>query len=662
MENLTDIKGLGPKSLPLLEKLNIKSINDLVNYLPFKYTVLQKTNIEDAVDGDNVIVSATVASYATIRWAGRVDILKFSIETGNLFLDVVIFNRRFMKSHIKIGDTITIIGKFKEEQNQIVASNILLEEIDEEKIEVHYPLTSGISNKKLKFYIDYALENYEYTVPDLLPEYIKEERNFGLKKESLYQMHNPESMESINHILEHFKFEELFLFMLKIEYLKEKNEKFSKGLSRTIDYKLVENFIKTIPFELTNDQVKASNDIYNDLINPKRMNRLVSGDVGSGKTIVSFIAAYINYLSGYQTALMAPTEILAKQHFINVQKLLEPTGIKSELLVGSLSKKEKEAIYDRLTNGEIDLIVGTHALFQKKVEYKNLGLVITDEQHRFGVNQRDDLKNKGKLSDILYMSATPIPRTYALTIYGDMTLSEIKEKPKNRKEIKTYYKADKDMEVILKKMHQELKRGHQIYVVVPLVEESDKIELNNTDKVANNFKKAFGKYFTVDTLHGKMSSEEKETSLNKFVKHETDILISTTIIEVGVDVPNANMIIIFDAERFGLSTLHQLRGRVGRSDKEATCILISNKEKERLDLLTKTSDGFEIAEADFKMRGSGDLFGSRQSGEATFRVADLRYDYDKLIEAQKEAIKFIKEKNLDDYPELRLEINNIYSS
>ena len=423
------------------------------------------------------------------------------------------------------------------------------------------------------------------------------------------------------------------------------------GLKRTIDTKSVEKFINDLPFTLTIDQEKCVNDILSDITNPIRMNRLIQGDVGSGKTMVAIIALYINYLSGYQGVMMAPTEVLANQHYLNISKLLNKYGIKVDLLTGSMKLKEKKDIYNRLNDGNIDILIGTHALFSEGVTYNNLGLVITDEQHRFGVNQRSNLKNKGVTPDVLYLSATPIPRTYALTIYGDMDVSNIKTLPNGRKEIKTLLMNSKQIKSVLEMMYNELKNKHQIYVIAPLVEESDKINLENVDELYNKMNSAFGKVCKIGIMHGKMDKDDKEDVMQKFKDGEISILVSTTVIEVGVDVKNATMIVIFDAFRFGLSQLHQLRGRVGRNSFDSYCILISDKDSARLDIMTKTLDGFKISEEDFKIRGSGDLFGVRQSGDMSFKVANLKEDFNILLKAKDDSLELLS--SINNYPELK---------
>ena len=644
--DLMDVQGVGPKSIKLLNKLNIYTINDLLNYYPFRYEVLILNKLSKMNDGDKVIVEGIVEKIPTvIRLRGKMNKMSFRIISDNLLVNVTIFNRGFMKNHFEIGKEITVIGKWDKQKNSITASDIRFTKINENRIEGVYRTTNGLNKKNLSIYIENAINNNINELEDYIPENLKEKYNFMDKSESIRIIHNPKNIEELKQAQIRLKYEELFIFMLKINYLKSKHKKEGDGLSRNVDYKLVEEFINNLPFELTPDQVSSVKDIYDDLTLPKRMNRLIQGDVGSGKTIVSIIACYINYLSGFQSALMAPTEILAKQHYENIKKLFKNYKINVALLIGSMTKKEKKEIYKNLKEGNIDLIVGTHTLIQEDIEYQNLGLVITDEQHRFGVNQRSNLKNKGVMPDVLYMSATPIPRTYALTIYGDMDISNIKTRPKGRKPIKTFVKSNSQIKDVLYMMKDELDLNHQIYVIAPLIEESEKSDLENVNKLKENLTKAF-KNYNIDMLHGKMSSEEKEDIMNKFSKNEINILISTTVVEVGVDVANATMIVIFNANQFGLSTLHQLRGRVGRNELDSYCILISDKAKERLNIMGQTNDGFEISEQDFKLRGQGDLFGIKQSGDMDFKIANLKDDYKILLQAKEDSMKELEMRKL----------------
>ena len=437
--------------------------------------------------------------------------------------------------------------------------------------------------------------------------------------------------------------------MLKINALKRRNNELNIGYERNIKIDKVNSFIDELPFELTIDQKEAIKVIINDLNSSKRMNRLLEGDVGSGKTIVAIIAMYSLYLSGYQSALMVPTEVLAKQHFNNITNLLKNYNINIELLVGSMTKKQKEESYERIKDGTSNIIIGTHAIIQDEIEYNNLGLVITDEQHRFGVNQRNNLRNKGNLPDVLYMSATPIPRTYALTIYGDMDISIINTMPSGRKKIITKVVDNKDIKKVLFKIKEELDNNHQVYIISPLIEDSED-EQEDIKKLEHKFKLAF-KDKNIGILHGKMKPKEKDKIMDDYLNQKIDILISTTVIEVGVDVKNATMIVIFDAYKFGLATLHQLRGRVGRNDFQSYCILMTNKDSERLNIMETVSDGFTLAQEDLKLRGSGDLFGIRQSGDMSFKIANLTKDYDLVLKAKDDTNKILD--NIDDYKLLK---------
>ena len=444
--------------------------------------------------------------------------------------------------------------------------------------------------------------------------------------------------------------------MFKINYLKIKRNNSKNNIVKNIDKSKINNLINTLPFKLTGDQISSINDIINDMITPKRMNRIIIGDVGSGKTIVSFIAIYANYLAGYQSALLAPTEILAIQHYNNIIKTLD---INVQILTSSTKKKEREKIIEDLKSNKIDCIIGTHSIINEEIEFNNLGLVITDEQHRFGVKQRKNLQNKGNNVDVLYASATPIPRTYALTIYGDMDISEIKTKPSGRKDIITKLFKETELKNALTIMLEEIKKGHQIYVISPLVEENDENDLYDVQQLKEKLNIAFNNKVPIDILHGKLKNIEKETIMNNFKDGITKILISTTVIEVGVDVKNATCIVIFNAERFGLSTLHQLRGRVGRNELTSYCLLISNYEKERLNVLTESNDGFYISEKDFELRGSGNLFGTKQSGEMDFKVASIPRDIKILKQSNTDSKEFIESNDYKNYTYYKNIINEI---
>ena len=650
MAELKDVRGIGPKSLMLLNKLNIHTIEDLVTYYPFRYERFERANLAEVGQDEHLVIDGRIESSPILmRFKAGLNKMNFRLVTQSGVVGVSIFNRAFLKSKLTVGSNITVIGKFDKAKNVITASDIKMEPLSNTvKIEAVYHLTNGLTNKNISTYINMALMTYGKEIIDYIPNKYLEKYNFTNKKTALNIVHNPPTEEKRDEVTKRLKYEELFTFMFKINYLRRENKLSNKGLKRSIDKKQIDKFIKTLPFELTNDQNKVIDEIIKDLESPSRMNRLLQGDVGSGKTIVSFIAMYANFLSGYQSALMAPTEILAVQHYENLKEIFKDTKVNVELLTGSVNKVMKNDIYKELEDGTINIVVGTHALIQEEVKYNNLGLVITDEQHRFGVNQRENLQNKGYKPDILYMSATPIPRTYALAIYGDMDMSILKEKPKGRQEIKTYVKTNKEIKDVLAMMLEELKQGHQIYVIAPLIEESEKSDLTDVNKLKDQMKLAFKDYFKIDIIHGKMAAQAKDLIMKEFVQGKIHILISTTVIEVGVDVPNATMMVIFDANRFGLSTLHQLRGRVGRGSDASKCVLISDVDTKRLEVMEETNDGFKISEEDFRLRGHGDIFGTKQSGDMAFKIANLRDDYKILLQAKKDSEEYLNDTTTDN--------------
>lgn len=647
MKKLEELKGLGPKGLRILRQLGIHTIQDLIHYYPFRYDVLKRTDLNFAGKEDKVIIDGMIENIPSVFHINRkLDKMDFKLNAQNRLLRITIFNRGFLKSQLSIGKVVTIIGKYDPIHNHIVASELRIGSLEKESIEPVYHTIYGISSKQLSHYISIALKE-PIESEDYVPSIYQEKYQFLPKEKSIHIVHQPNNEIELKKAEERIKYEELFLFMLKMNYLKN-NRQNKIGLQRNIDYEKVQTFIDTLPYTLTEDQQESVRSIYQDLTSPKRMNRLLQGDVGSGKTVVAFLASYMNHLSGYQSALMAPTEILAEQHYQSALALYKNTDIKIGLLTGKMKAKEKREIYQALEQGEIDLIIGTHALFTDVVHYANLGLVITDEQHRFGVNQRSSLKNKGVTPDILYMSATPIPRTYALTLYGDMDISSIKTVPKGRKPIITTVSSNRDIKTVLKSMYDQIKLGHQIYVIAPLIEESDKSDFENVHELEEKMNKAFGKICRIGILHGKMKPTEKEEVMQQFSNNEIQILISTTVVEVGVDVPNATMMVIFDSYRFGLSALHQLRGRVGRSDLQSYCILMSERETERLQILTKTNDGFKVSEEDFLLRGSGDLFGAKQSGDMVFQMANLKSDFSILLNAKQDSEEFLEQYDSKD--------------
>lgn len=636
---LKDLTGIGPKSFELLNNLGIYSMEDLIRNYPYRFDVLVRRDISDERFYDEFVSDGVVEEKPIVNFfKGRMNRLTFRCNVQNKIIKVTIFNRAFLKNSIKPGDVVTLIGKYNPRTETLTASNIMLKALPNgiEIIPV-YHLCKGITSKQMSNYIKNAL--LKVKIKDNIPDKLMKKYDFMSEEEALKIVHEPLNEATLKLALKTLKYEELFTYMKNVRLLKEKNKGHNELYKKYVDEKKVGIFIDSLPFKLTMDQINVTREMINNLKSDTKMNRLLQGDVGSGKTIVSFILAYASFTAGYQTALMAPTEILAIQHFENAKKLFKDTDFKIGLLTGKMTLKEKKEIYEKLEKKEIDLLIGTHALISDKVSWSNLGLVITDEQHRFGVNQRLALKNKSLAPDVLMMSATPIPRTYALTIYGDTDVSSIKTMPKGRLPVITSVKRTDELKSVLERIYSAIKNGNQAYVIAPMIEENEDTDYTNVYDLKHKFSLAF-KNYTVEILHGKMEGDKKDKIMNDYLTGKINILISTTVVEVGVDVSNATVMVIFDADRFGLSTLHQLRGRVGRNNLQSYCYLISDKDKERLKIMEETLDGYKISEADFKLRGQGDLFGNRQSGALSFRLSDVRRDYDLLVKVKKDVDEY----------------------
>ena len=648
---LEDIKGIGPKTLKLFQNLNIFTIQDLITYYPYKYKLYHPVTLNNYEENTEVLINGYVASDAKIYYIKRnLNKISFRLNTGTKLINVTIFNRPFIKQHLLLNKYISVIGKYNVKTNTFTASDIKLTPIIKDEIEPIYHTTQGLKQVNIHKIINNLLEKNIY-VPSLIPEEYTKEYSLLDKLTAIKEIHNPTSTNNLKQAEICLKYEELFEYTLKINYLKYLKDKTTTSYIKTFDTSKLDNLISSLPFKLTDSQVNAVEDIKNDFNSKKHMNRLILGDVGSGKTIISFLALYMNYLSGYQSVLMAPTEILIKQHYENIKKIL--TNVNIEILTGSTTKKDRDKIIENLKNGQIDILLSTHSVLNDDVVFKNIGLVVTDEQHRFGVNQRKNLQNKGENVDVLYMSATPIPRTLALTIFKDMDITEIKTKPLNRKpKITKLYKTSEIKEVLYE-MLDEIKKGHQIYVVSPLIEnEEENTKLASVNYLYEKINLALNGKVPIGVLHGKLKNEEKENIMNDFKSNKTKILISTTIIEIGVDVSNATMIVIFNAERFGLATLHQLRGRIGRNDIESKCILISDYDTPRLKILEESEDGFYISEKDFELRGAGDLFGVKQSGDMIFKITNLNKDFKILKKCSEDSLNFLNKhiNEIDKYP------------
>ena len=647
---LEQLPKIGPKTINILNKININTVEDLLTYYPYRYNVIKFINIDEANENMICYIKAKVLSVPKVAYIKKnFNRLDFIASNSNQDFKVTIFNRAYLKQSLTLDKEIVLIGKFSKLKNIFVANDIKYN-MNEERIEPIYHLTEGLKNSSLETMISNALKE-NISLNDYIPSYLSEKYHFLNKDEAIRKIHQPESPSDIKNSMLKLIYEELFIYMFKINYLKSIN-KVTKGLPKKFDETQIQDFLSSLNFELTKDQLTTIEDILKDMKENKRMNRLVLGDVGSGKTIVAFVAILANYFSGYQSTFMAPTEILAKQHFTSIKEYFKEYDINIALLTGSLTKKQKENIYNQISNGKIDIVIGTHALLNDNLNFQNLGLVITDEQHRFGVNQRNLLQNKGLNggADVLYLSATPIPRTYALTIYGDLDLSQIKTKPNIRKEIITKIASEQNIKEVLFKMYEELKLNHQIFVVSPLIEQNDELNINSVIELKEKLNKAFSNKVRIEILHGKLKQKEKDELMKEFQENKINILISTTVIEVGIDIPNASMMVIYNAERFGLATLHQLRGRVGRSNIQSYCYLVTNNSNnERLKVMEKSSDGFYIAEQDFKQRGQGDLFGVKQSGDMSFKIADLKRDFSILSQANIDAENFLVSKKYQEY-------------
>ena len=653
-----DIKNLhqvGEKTSKILNKLGIFTDDDLINYYPYRYNVYNFSN--ELIDNSTLIINVIIESNPIVSYIKKnFNRLSFRARYNERIFNVVIFNRAYLKTNLTIGKNITIIGKYDFKKNIFTSSDIKFN-VTNGQIEPVYHLTKGITNNLVSKLIKDNFNNIY--IKDFLPSNIISKYNLLSKKDALYNIHFPNDLKMVHYAKNRLIYEELFDFSFKMNYFKNQNIRKDKE-PKNIDINKINEFKKLLPFSLTTDQDNAYNEIVQDMSSNKKMNRLLLGDVGSGKTVVAVGAIYANFIAGFESTLMAPTEVLATQHYFSIKKILDKFNVAVELITGSMSKKEKEAIYKRVQNKEIDLLIGTHSLLNENIIFNNLGLVITDEQHRFGVHQRFTLEDKSKCPDILYLSATPIPRTYAMTIYGDLDISYIKTKPTGRKDIITKVKKNSDIKGVLGLMLEQIKLGHQIYVVSPLVEEDESLNLTSINLLKEKLSLAFKNLFRIEIIHGKMKTSEKESIMNDFKNNQIKILIATTVIEVGIDVSNATMMVIFNAERFGLATLHQLRGRVGRSDLQSYCYLISDSDNDRLKVMEESNDGFYISQKDFEMRGHGDLFGVKQHGDMSFKLANLKNDYNILLFANEDAKKFIDSKeylNNEYYKDLAQNLN-----
>ena len=655
------VKGVGPNRVKLLNKLNIYNLKDLITYFPRNHedrSIPKK--IAECEDGETVLIKATALTKITEIRARRLSIYRLVVNDDSSSCVITWFNQKYLKDKFKVGEKYTFYGKIENKGGTFEMKSPVFDEegVDKNtgKIIPIYPLTSNLSQNVLRKIIECGIDEVYGNLEENLPDYILEKYKLLDINNAYKSIHFPASNTDFIKAKNRLVFEELLGLQLALFRLKEGQKFDEKGIKFDSNVKM-QDVIETLPFNLTNAQKRVLDEIDKDMEKEIAMNRLLQGDVGSGKTVVSIVAAYKAVKSGYQATIMAPTAILADQHLKNFTKVLEPFGINCELLVSSVTKKNKERILERLQNGEIDILIGTHALLEENVVFKNLGLVVTDEQHRFGVKQRATIVSKGNNPDVIVMSATPIPRTLALILYGDLDISIIDELPPNRKKIETYAVGKEMDERIIAFVKKLIGEGRQAYIVCPLVEESDDDSgLKSVVELAEKYKTEVFSEYRVEYLHGKMKAKEKDDIMQRFKNGEIDILISTTVIEVGVDVPNASLMIIENAERFGLAQLHQLRGRVGRGEYKSYCILKNEGKskvcKERMKVMCQTNDGFIISEKDLELRGSGDFFGTAQHGVPELKIANLFENIKELKEIQQIASQII-----EDDPKLEQEKN-----
>lgn len=640
---LTVLPGVGPKSAEKLSKLGIENLQDLLLYFPFRYEDFKSKNVLELEDGEKAVVSGVVVTPANVQYYGyKRNRLRFTIKQGEVALAVNFFNQPYLADKVALGSTIAIFGKWDKAKAGVTGMKILAQVEDD--LQPVYRVAQGISQASLVKVIKTAFDQgLDLLLEENIPQILLDHYQLLGRSQAVRAMHFPKNLAEYKQAVRRVKFEELFYFQMQLQVLKRESKDVSHGFAIPWRDDLLEKKLSLLPFELTDAQKQSLDDILQDMQAPIHMNRLLQGDVGSGKTVVACLAMYAAYSAGVQSALMVPTEILAEQHFASLTQLFPELRI--ILLTGGMKLVERKQALDAIKTGQVDMIVGTHALIQEGVSYHRLGLVIIDEQHRFGVEQRRVLREKGDNPDVLMMTATPIPRTLAITAFGDMDVSVIDQMPAGRKPIITRWVKHEQLNVVLNWLEKELQRGAQVYVISPLIEESEALDLKNAIALEEELKIYFGDKAQVALLHGKMKSDEKDAIMQSFKKGKIDILVSTTVIEVGVNVPNATVMLIMDADRFGLSQLHQLRGRVGRGDKQSYAVLVANPKtesgKKRMKIMTETTNGFVLAEEDLKMRGSGEIFGTRQSGLPEFQVADIVEDYPILEEARKVANQIV---------------------
>ncbi|MGT2712026.1 ATP-dependent DNA helicase RecG [Streptococcus oriscaviae] len=663
-DNLAVLPGIGPKSAEKYKKLNLVTVGDLLFHYPFRYEDFESKSVLDLQDGEKALVLGQVVTPAQVQYYGfKRNRLRFSIKQGELIISVSFFNQPYLADKVEVGADIAIWGKWDKAKASLVGMKVMGQVTED--LQPVYHLAQGISQTNLVKLVKAAVDKgYLELVTENLPQILLDRYQLMKRKEAVFAMHFPKDLQEYRQALRRIKFEELFYFQLRLQVLKAENKKQTNGLAIAYQAEALKEMMGRLPFELTQAQETALSEILADMQSGSHMNRLLQGDVGSGKTVVAGLAMYAAHTAGMQSAIMVPTEILAEQHYDSLSQLFPDLSI--ALLTGGMRAAPRRTALAAIASGQVDIIVGTHALIQEGVTYHQLGLVVTDEQHRFGVHQRRQLREKGENPDVLMMTATPIPRTLAITAFGEMDVSIINQLPAGRKPIITRWVKHEQVPVVLEWLEKELTKGAQVYFISPLIEESEVLDLKNAVALKEDLSAYFGERAKIALLHGKMKNEEKDAIMQDFKSGQTDILVSTTVIEVGVNVPNATVMVIMDADRFGLSQLHQLRGRVGRGHKQSYAILVANPKtesgKDRMKIMTETTDGFILAEEDLKMRGAGEIFGTRQSGLPEFHVANIIEDYAILEEARRVASQIVADKDWQNQPQWQILLPHLQRS
>ncbi|MGE7689221.1 ATP-dependent DNA helicase RecG [Lysinibacillus sp. NPDC097214] len=664
---VTNLKGIGKETAGHLEALGIETVADLLWTFPHRHEDFRLKDLAQTPHNERVTVECKVEREPTVLFLGRnKSRLQVSVLAGRHLVKVVFFNQGYLKQKLVPGAIITVTGKWDRGRQVINGTSVTFgPKTDQVDFEPVYSLKGLIPQKRFRKYMRQVLDEFGADIPDAVPQRLREDYKLAAIRDGLEGIHFPIDAGHAKQARRRFAYEELLNFQLRIQALRKIRKDSERGTVIQFDLQKIRAFIASLPYELTGAQKRVVNEICKDLKEPHRMNRLLQGDVGSGKTVVAAICLYAAITAGFQGALMAPTEILAEQHAESLKEWFEPFGVRVALLSGSTKAKERRLLLAELVNGDIDILIGTHALIQPDVIFYKLGFVITDEQHRFGVEQRRILRDKGENPDVLFMTATPIPRTLAITAFGEMDVSLIDEMPAGRKQIETHWMKKEQFGSVMSKLELELAAGRQAYAICPLIEESDKLDVQNAVEIYEQLAAYFNGRYNVGLMHGRLSSDEKDAVMRAFSEGTIHVLVSTTVVEVGVNVPNATFMIIYDAERFGLAQLHQLRGRVGRGEHQSYCVLLadpkSDEGKERMQSMTETNDGFRLAEKDLELRGPGDFFGRKQSGLPDFKVADLVHDYRILETARKDATDMIETDAFwhdDEYKHLRDMLEN----